>query len=153
MSTTLTGPSHRVDGLHPGVAASVGAAVFTLAITSGIVFDLNADPPDAPALVLREYLVYAGMVLTAVVIAAWVGTWARAGSPRRLSGTALGLAVSSAGSFVVFWSSWPLVFGAVAVALALEHRRRVGSFSGTAIAALALGTLGFAASAALCLLG
>lgn len=153
MSTAITRPSYRIDALHPWVAGSVGAAVFVLTMTSGIVFDLNADPPDAPGLAFWEYPVYAGMVLTGLLIAVWAGSWARAGSPRRLAGTALGLAVSAAGTFVVFWSSWPLLFGAVAVALALEHRRRIGSFSGTAIAALSLGVVAFAASAVLCVIG
>jgi hypothetical protein len=83
--------------------------------------------------------------------AARVADRARAGSPGRLSATALGLAVAAAVTLVAFWSGWPQVFGAVA--LAVEHRRRVGSFSATTLAAPMLGAIAFIAAAIICVLG
>jgi len=153
MSTLTTSRSRRFDVLHPVVAAAIGGAVFALTLTSGELFDLNADPHEGPALTLGEFGAYAGLVLSAILIAVWVGARARAGSPRRLSATALGLAVASAVTFVAFWSGWPHVYGAVAVALALEYRRRVGSFSGPTLIALVLGAVAFVAAAVICVLG
>lgn len=153
MSTLITSPARRLDLLHPLVGAATGAAVFALTMTSGDLFDLNADPHEGPATSLAEIGAYAGLVLGAVLIAVWLGARALAGSPRRLSATALGLAVASAVTFVAFWSGWPHVYGAVAVALALEYRRRVGSFSGPTLTALILGTVAFLAAATICVLG
>jgi len=153
MSTITTSPSHHLDVLHPLVAAATGAAVFALTLTSGDLFDLNAESHEGPATSLGEIGAYVGLVLSVVLIAVWLGVRARAGSPRRLSATALGLAVASAVTVVAFWSGWPHVYGAVAVALALEYRRRVGSFSGPTLTALVLGTVAFLAAAAICVLG
>jgi len=153
MSTITTSPSRHLDVLHPLVAAATGAAVFALTLTSGDLFDLDAESHEGPATSFAEIGAYAGLVLAAVLIAVWLGVRARAGSPRRLSATALGLAVASAVTFVAFWSGWPHVYGAVAVALALEYRRRVGSFSGPTLTALVLGTVAFLAAAAICVLG
>jgi hypothetical protein len=151
MSTITTTP-RRIDILHPLVAALTGAATFGLAMTAGELFDLNADP-DGPATSSGEVAAYIGLVAAAVAIAVWLGLRARAGSPRRLSATALGLAIAAAVTVVVFWSGWPHVFGAVAVVLAVEHRRRVGSFSVTTMAALALGATALVAAAYVCLVG
>jgi hypothetical protein len=153
MSTATTTTSHRVDVLHPLIAAATGAITFGLTMTAGDVFDLSSDLPGAPATTARDIALYVGMVVAAIVIAVWLGLRARAGSPSRLSGTALGLAIASAATFVAFWSGWPHVFGAVAVALAIEHRRRVGSFSAATVTALVLGTIAFTAAAVTCLIG
>ena len=153
MSTLTSTPSHRIDALHPFTAAATAAVVYTVAFISGDVFDLNTDTDEGPATTLGEVAIYTGLVLLAVLVAVWLGRRARAGSPGRLSVTALGLAIASAATVVVFWSGWPLVYGAVAAALALEHRRRVGSFSLQAALALLIGALAFVAGAALCVLG
>lgn len=153
MSTLTSTPSRRVDALHPAVAATAGAVGYAAAFTSGTVFDLNADDSAGSTTTLGDVAIYTGLVLLAALVAAWLGQWARSGSPNRLETSALGLAIASAATFVVFWSGWPLVFGAVAAALALEHRRRVGSFSVRAVLALVLGTLAFAGSATLCVIG
>ncbi len=63
------------------------------------------------------------------------------GTPQRLARTALGLGLGAAATVIVFWTGWPLVLGAVATVLGLEHRRRVGSFAPAAITATALGCL------------
>jgi hypothetical protein len=151
--STITTTSHRLDVLHPLIAAATGAVTFGLTMTAGEVFGLNADSEGSSATSAVEIALYVGLVGAAILIAAWLGVRARAGSPTRLSGTALGLAVASAVTFVVFWSGWPHVFGAVAVALAVEHRRRVGSFSAATLSALVLGAIGFIAAAVICLFG
>lgn len=151
--STLTTASHRIDVLHPLVAAATGAVTFGLAMTAGEVFELNADSGGGPATSWGEIAVYMGLVLAAMLVAVWLGLRARAGSPQRLAATALGLAIAAAALFVAFWSGWPQVFGAVAVVLALEHRRRVGSFSATSVTASAIGAIAFAASTIVCVLG
>lgn len=151
--STLTASQHRIDVLHPVVAAATGAMTFALAMTAGEVFDLNTDAGTGPATSLGEIAAYLGLVLVAMLLAVWLGQRARAGSPKRLSVTALGLAIAAAVLFVAFWSGWPQVFGAVAVVLALEYRRRIGSFSAASVAALVIGAIAIVASAVLCVLG
>jgi hypothetical protein len=151
--STLTTTSHRIDVLHPLVAATAGALTFALAMTAGEVFDLNADAGRGPATSWGEIAAYVGMVLAAMLVAVWLGLRARDGSPKRLQATALGLAIAAAVLFVAFWSGWPQIFGAVAVVLALEHRRRVGSFSPASVAALVVGAVALVASAIICVLG
>jgi hypothetical protein len=153
MSTITTTTSHRLDVLHPLVAAATGAVTFGLTMTAGEVFDLNADKNGGQATSAGEIALYVGVVGIAILIAVWLGLRARAGSPGRLSATALGLGVAAAVTFVAFWSGWPHVFSAVAVALAVEHRRRVGSFSATTLAAFILGAIAFIAAAITCVLG
>lgn len=151
--STLTTTSHRIDALHPLVAATAGAVTFALAMTAGEVFDLNADAGGGPATSWGEIAAYVGLALAGMLVAVWLGLRARAGSPRRLSATAIGLAIAAGVLFVAFWSGWPQIFGTVAVVLALEHRRRVGSFSAATLAALVIGASAFVASAIICVLG
>jgi hypothetical protein len=151
--STVTTTSHWIDVLHPLVAATTGAVAFGLTMTAGEVFDLNADSAGRAATSMLEIALYVGLVVAAIAITSWLGLRARAGSPSRLSATALGLAIASAALYVGFWSGWPHVFGAVAVELAIEHRRRVGSFSAATLTALGLGAIAFIASAVTCVLG
>lgn len=151
--TTLTTTSHRIDVLHPMVAATAGAVTFALAMTAGAVLDLNADDAGATATGWAGLALYAVLLLAAMLIAGWLGLRARAGAPKRLASTALGLAIAAAALFVVFWSGWPHVFAAVAAVLALEHRRRVGSFSTTAVAAFVVGAIVLFAATVTCVLG
>lgn len=151
--STATTTSNRLDVLHPSIAAAIGAVTFGLTMTAGEAFGLNSDPDGGPATTLAEIALYVGIVVAAMLIAVWLGLRARAGSPRRLSATALGLAIAAAVTYVAFWSGWPQVFGAVAVVLAVEHRRRVGSFSAATLTALILGAIAFIAAAVTCVLG
>ncbi|TCO38139.1 hypothetical protein EV646_12152 [Kribbella antiqua] len=151
--STATTASHRIDVLHPLIAAAIGAVTFGLTMTAGEVFGLNSDSAGSAATSMLEIALYVGLVVAAMAIAVWLGLHARAGSPSRLSATTLGLAVASAATYVGFWSGWPHVFGAVAVVLAVEHRRRVGSFSAATLIALVLGAIAFIASTVTCLLG
>jgi hypothetical protein len=145
--------SERLAALAPAAAAVLGAVLYGLAMTAGDVFDLNADGPDAPQVSTGEMVTYVAIVLTAVVVAVGLARWAQAGSPTRLERTALGLAVGALVTVIAFWSGWPLVLGAVAAVLAVDHRRRVGSFSTTAGVALGLGLLALVTSTYLCLTG
>ena len=152
MSTTTVARPLRADATRPALAALFGALVFALTMTLGDVLDLQSDTADT-GLAFTELLTYVGLVLVAVSVATWLGARAWAGPPQRLARTALGLAVAAAVTFVGFWSGWPEVFGAVAVALALEHRRRVGSFSVTTLIALVLGGLALVLAGYLCVTG
>ncbi len=138
---------------RPLPAALTGAALFAATMTAGEVFDLNADPGGSSSTSWGDVAAYAGIVLAAVALATWLGTRARSADPDRMARYSLGLAVASAATFVVFWSGWPHVLGAVAVTTALEHRRRVGGFGAmTGVAAL-LGALALVASAVICVVG
>jgi hypothetical protein len=153
MSTVNVESGHRLDVLHPLAAASIVAVTFGATMVAGDVLNLNTDADNGPGTPLLEVAAYAGMVLAAASLAVWLAVRARAGAPRRVSGTALGLAIASAATFIGFWSGWPHVFAAVAVALSLDYRRRVGSFSGPAAVAFVLGTISFAATSVICLTG
>ncbi len=154
MTTIARTPrTHDRDLLGPVVAASLGAAVFATAMVSGVVFELNSDGPDSAPVTLAELAAYAGLVLVGVALALGVAWWALRGDLRRLSQASVGLAIASAATFVGFWSGWPHVFAAVAIALALEHRRRVGGFSGATTTAVVLAALSLVASALVCVVG
>lgn len=154
MSTvSVGGPSTFRTWARPWAAALFGAAVFAAAMTGGEVFDLNAGAADRLAVTLADLAVYAALVGAAVALTGWLGTRALAGSPQLLQRTAIGLAVGSAVTVVVFWSGWPLVLGAAAVALAFEHRQRVGSFSVATAAFAVLAALAFVAAAVACVTG
>jgi hypothetical protein len=151
--STMTSSSHRLDVLHPLLAATAGGLIFGLTMIAGDVFDLNTDSDEGPAITVGEIALYVGLVVAAGVIAVWLAQRARAGSPRRLAATALGLSIAAAATYVAFWSGWPHVFGAVAVVLAIEYRRRVGSFAPTTIIALSLGAIALVAAAITCVFG
>ena len=152
MSTTTTARPVRADATRPALAALFGALVFATTMTLGDVLDLQSDTQDK-GLAFTELLLYVAFVLVAVSVATWLGARAWAGPPQRLARTALGLGIAAAATFVGFWSGWPQVFGAVAVVLALEHRRRVGSFSATTTTALVLGALALVGAGYLCVTG
>jgi hypothetical protein len=135
-------------------AGLAGAVVFGLAMAAGVAFDLNADGSDGDAAFnWSELWFYIVSPLVAVVLAGWLGRWSLAGTPQRLARTALGLGIAAAATVIVFWTGWPLVFGAVATLLGLEHRRRLGSFAAPAIVATALGSLALLISAYICVTG
>ena len=151
-TTTTTAPRHRLDARRPFAAALAGAAAYAAAMAAGDVFDLNADSGSSST-GWGDIALYAGLVLVAVVAATWLGTRAGTGSPDRLARYALGLALASAATFVGFWSGWPQVLGAMAVVTALEHRRRIGGFSGLAATAMVIGLMALVASLVLCVIG
>lgn len=153
MSSLTHSRSRHVDALHPAVAALAGATSFVVSLTAGEVLGLNSDGPDAPATTVTELLAYAGFVLVSVLLATWLGSRARAGAPDRLARYAFGMAVAAAATFVVFWTGWPHVLGAVAVVLAVEHRRRIDGFTALSGSAAALGALALISSIIICVIG
>jgi hypothetical protein len=152
----IAGP-HRWWARTPAVTAAVGFAVYALAMAAGEVFELNADDhtagaPDDP-LIQAIHLPEMGIGLVGAAIAVWVASSALSGSTTRIDRYAIGLAAVAAASFVIFWAGWPNVFGAVSVGLALEQRRRLGSFSGLSVAAIVLGSAALVAGTVTCVFG
>jgi NhaP-type Na+/H+ or K+/H+ antiporter len=143
--------------LSPAVTAAFGFVVYALSAIAGNVFELNADSHLGHTHTVWESVT--GMAdeyaigLIGVAIAVWAGRQAWRSQASRLARTALILAVVAALTFPAYWAGWSNVFGAVAVGLALEHRRRVGSLGAAAATAFALGALAFVASAVTCVLG
>lgn len=153
--STLSPSTRRTAGvtLRGTVAAGLaGAVVYGLSMTIGEAFDLNAGSDDV-AFEWNELWFYVVSPLVAVAVAAWLARRALAGSPRLLARTALGLAVAAGATVIVFWTGWPLVLGAVAPLLGLEHRRRLGSFAPAALAATFVGTLAMVLGGWLCITG
>ena len=152
--TTLISPRDRRAGLAaPLAAGAAGAAVFAVSLTSGAIFDLNRDPQSSSGTSVGELAVYAGLVVSAVVVACTLAAWAYAGAARRVAGTALGLAIASVVTVVGFWSGWPQVLAAVSLVLAGEHHRRTSGWRPTTVAAVVLGSVGVVAATLLCVLG
>ena len=151
--TALAPPRpHHLDLLHPAFAALAGAAAFGVSLTAGEQLGLNAEN-GAGTTSTSDVLVYVGLVLAAVAVSVLLGTRARAGSPQRLARFAIGFAVASAVTFVAFWSGWPRVFAAVAIVLALEHRRRIDGFTPATLTSALVGALALTASVITCLFG
>ncbi|KRE42165.1 hypothetical protein [Knoellia sp. Soil729] len=143
----------REVSIHPLAAAGLGAVAFGAAMTAGEVFDLNADTTDVTPVSMGEIALYVALVGAAVALASWLGVRALARGPQALQRTAMGLAIGSVLTFVVFWSGWPMVLGAVATALPFAYRRRVGSFSPAVVVSACAGALSFLAAAVVCVVG
>ena len=151
--TTLAPPRpHHLDLLHPALAALAGAVTFAVSLTLGEQLGLNADDGTGTTST-SDLLVYAALVLAAVALSVLLGVRARAGSPQRLARFAIGFAVASAVTYVAFWSGWPHVLAAVAIALALEHRRRIDGFTAATLTSALVGALTLTASVLTCLFG
>jgi hypothetical protein len=160
MTATHVAPALRTSILSPPVTATFGFVVYALSMISGEVFEVNIDSRlgnphlhtfwDAVTAHPAEMVI--GLV--GVAIAVWAGRRVWSGQPGRLTKTAIVLAAIAAVSYpVLFWAGWPNVFGAVAVGLALEHRRRLGALGWVAATALVLGSVAFVAGAVTCVLG
>ena len=145
-TTTKTG----LGPLHPVFTGVIGAVVFGAAMASGEAFDLNKGDGGTSA---SEWGVTALIALVGLAIGVGIGLRGWGGSPTRLSRTALGLSIAGAVLFIAFWSGWTSVFSAVAIGLALEHRRRIGSFGPSTAIAAGLGVLTFVATAYICVTG
>ena len=157
MTLTQQPQSTRKPSPSPLVAGAFGLVVFALSVISGSVFEVNADSRlghdhslwEATSNSAAEF----GIALVGLAIAAWVGQRALSGPPSRVAKTALALALVAAATMPAFWAGWPNIFGAVAVALALETRRRLGSVGPMTGIAAGLGTLAFVAGSAISVLG
>lgn len=153
MTTTATRPTTVQSPAHPLVAGPIGTLVFAAAMAVGEVFELNADTGGDTNSSLSEWLVTGGLAVVGLAIAVTLGIRAWQGDPARLAKYSLGLAIAGAVTFVAFWSGWPSAFSAVAVGLALENRRRIGSFGPATGIAAGLGVLAFLATAYICVTG
>jgi hypothetical protein len=153
MTTTTSTTTARLSLRHPTVAAAAGAVAYGLSFAAGEVFHLNSDQAGSPPTTAQEIGIYVLLAAAAMATASWFGLRGWRGDPGTLAKTALGLALGAAVTVLVFWSGWPLVLGAAAAGLALEHRRRIGSFSGLSIAAAAIGSLAVITGAFTCVFG
>src|SRR3954453_8288942 len=128
----------------PVVWASVGFAVYVLAMVVGEVFDLNADdhtraaPHDGPVQALHLPEIVIGLLAAAIVVLA--ASRALSGPPASTDRWALGLATLAAASIPIFWAGWPTIVGAVTIGLALTQPRRLGSVSRLSVAAIGYGS-------------
>ncbi len=120
--------------MHPVIASFAGAAAHAVTMSLGNGYTSN----------------YAGIAVVGVVVAALVGSPAWSGGPTALERMSLGLGIVAGVLVGVWWSGWPHVFGLTAAGLAVEHRRRVGSFSAVAGIGLGMGLLGLVASGVYC---
>jgi hypothetical protein len=147
------------DGRRPStpvISAGFGFVVYVLAMLAGQVFEVNADAhieTSDESFIGSLHLPEMGIGLFGAAIAVWVANRALSGSMARADRYALGLAIAAALSIVVFWAGWPTILGAVAIGVAYEQRRRIGSSSGLALVAVALGGVAFVFGTALCVLG
>jgi hypothetical protein len=159
MTQTQQPTAIRASILSPVVTAAFGFIVYAISAIAGNVFEWNADSRLEPAHTHTVWESAAGMAdefavgLVGVAIAVWAGRRAWSGQPARLARTALILAGVAAVTIPAFWAGWSNVFGAVAVGLALESRRRVGSLGAAAGTALILGSVAFLAGTVACALG
>jgi hypothetical protein len=159
MTMTQQPAALRTSVLSPVVTAAFGFVVYALSLIGGEVFEVNADSRlgrehshtlwESATAWAPEFAI--GLVGVAIAILAGRRAWL--GQPSRLARTAVVLAVVAVVTIPVFWAGWSSVFGVVAVGLALEGRRRVGSLGAGAGTALVLGSVAFLAATAICLLG
>jgi hypothetical protein len=115
----------------------LGAAVHALAMAAGYGYDTG----------------YAVSALVALVCSSAVAVWGCVGSPGRLSVTAAVLAGAAVAGLPAWWSGWPVVLGATAAGLALEHRSRYGAWSRLTVTTAVVGGGVAAVAALLCLAG
>jgi hypothetical protein len=159
MTLTQQPAAIRTSILSPVVTAAFGFVVYMLSMITADVFRVNADSRLEPAHThtfweaVTESAPEFAIGLVGVAIAVLAGRRAWRGQPSRLARTAVVLAVVAAVTLPAFWAGWSIVYGAVAVGLALECRHRVGSLGAGAGTALILGSVAFAAAVAICVLG
>jgi hypothetical protein len=159
MTVTQQPAAYRTSVLSPIVAAAFGFVVFAVSAIGGEVFAVNTDSRlghTHPHTFWESATAWApefAICLVGAAIAVLAGRRAWRGQPSRLASTAVVLAIVAAVALPVFWAGWSNVFGAVAVGLALETRRRVGSLGASAGIALVVGGVAFVAAAIICALG
>lgn len=158
--TPTNGPSSPAgDAIGAFVAPVIGYLTFVLAMFSGEYFGINMDSDragnhDHTAIeVFTESLGEFGLGLVglAITIVVTARVWKR--QPEQLARTSLVLGILGALTVIAFWSGWPLIFGAAAVGLAVEARRRLGSLGAPGWIGLVIGAVAFVAAAVTCLTG
>jgi hypothetical protein len=151
MTTNTTAVPTRTSGLALK-AALAGFLVYAAAVGTGIALDLGAKRSE-DGQSASDLLITTAIALVGLAIATWTGTRALRREPSRVARTALVLGIVAALTLVAFWAGWAHIFGAVAVVLAVEYRRRVGSYGGLAGAGLGLGCVAIAVGTFMCLFG
>jgi hypothetical protein len=159
MTQTQHSAQLRKSLLWPALTAALGFVVYALSAIVGETLEVNADSGVEPAHSHALWESVTGwadefaIALVGVAGAILAGGRAWRGEPSRLIRTALVLSVVAVITFPAFWAGWSNVFGATSIGLALEHRRRIGSFGAGAWTAIILGSAAFAAGTVACLLG
>jgi len=159
--TTTRNPSAPVNTGTGAVAVAaplVGYLTFVLAMFSGEYFGINADTDNVGrehdfSYAFSDSLGEYGIGLAGLVIAIIAAATAWRGTPERLSRNALVLGILGVIAVSAFWSGWPIVFGATAVALAYESYRRVGSLGIQGWIGIVTGALAFVAATVICVTG
>jgi hypothetical protein len=139
--TTYTDKLNSTPGWP--LCAALGAGISIILTALGTMWDLTDNESGAPSTFV-EYLPYAGMVAvaTAVVFGLVVRTATQANARTR------GVVLSVLGvlSIAVFWTGFPMVLAAGAIACIASRRAAVGRFepSSLVVAGLTAATFGLA---------
>ena len=155
--STFTATAGRTAGVttRGTVAAGLaGAVVFGLAMAAGMAFDLNADGKTGRPRSSRPSSGSTSCLRWSRSL--WPGGWAGTHWPGRPTGSPgphSAWGSPPAATVAVFWTGWPLVFGAVATLLSAGAPPPAGLVRTTAVAATALGSLALLISAYFCVTG
>ena len=158
MTTTKIPSAPATTGPAAIAAPVVGYVTFVLAMFSGEYWGINLDTDRAgqeytAAEAFTGSLGEYGIGLVGLAIAIVVATRGLRGAPERLSRSSLVLGILAVIAVSAFWSGWPLVFGATAVALSYESYRRLGSLGAAGWTGLVAGAAAFIAATAFCVTG
>ncbi len=123
MTLTARRPHHRWPA-HPAVSGSAGFLVWAGAL---LLSHPGLAGPGEPGMTMSSWAFLVGCASIGLTIAYGLGQWAWSGPTTRLGATSVVLAVASVLVVWAPWSGWPHVFGATAMGLVVEHRRREGS--------------------------
>jgi hypothetical protein len=140
-SRTALTAGHRLA--HPALSGLVGLLVWAAATAFA---HPDLAEPGQEGLTVGNWVGLVTFALFGYLIACAIGTWGWSGSSRLFAGVAVALSVASLVVVIAPWSGWPNVFGATALGLAVEHRRRAGSLAPASVLAGALGAVAFSAA-------
>jgi hypothetical protein len=79
------------------------------------------------------------IALVGYILAVGIGSFGWSGSSRRLGVVALLLSLAAVVVVVAPWSGWPNIFGATALGMAVEGRRRTGQLTAMTLVSGVLG--------------
>jgi len=149
IESTVTAPATtKVGGIHPAAAPAIGFGIYLIAVVLGLALDASADTEAE-----QNFTDWAFTILIALVglgVAWWAS--ARAASRGTMARTSLILGVVAVVTIVGFWTGFPCVFGAAAIALGLGARQHPGA-QGPAVAGILLGALALAFGAFIMVVG
>ncbi|MFC7494414.1 MULTISPECIES: hypothetical protein [unclassified Nocardioides] len=128
---------------HPALSGLVG--LFVWAAATAFAHPDLAEPGEE-GLTLGNWVTLVMIALFGYLIACAIGTWGWSGSSRRCAAVAVSLSVASLVVVIAPWSGWPNIFGATALGLAAERRRRAGRLTPGSLLAGVLGAGAFTAA-------